>query len=368
MRWTAWLGVALTGWLSAARAEEPPGQRTATITAPEAEVRAGAGDSNQLYPTNRLLRGERVTVVRELEGGWLAIKPPKGSFSWINSRFVRREGNTMTYVVVTDPNSKVPVLLGSNIRTDKPTVEGCKVMRGTLVRSIGAMRLADDGYWLPIEPPPAEVRYLRANDVAPKGSDVASGVPSPLAPQPLTPEVSGPPGFTPSTPPAAPPAAPAATNGPHPLWTRGLQEEQAGRYLEAVRLYKQLGAEVAASDHALSVQAFNRAQNLEDALNRRPPSRPLAGQPTSTTSRMTPQAQMATSPAGWLRRAGRTLDYSTLFVLEDSRGKPILYATAQQGYSLDVYANQNVVLIGPQQFRHDLRATHMTVMQIKPLR
>lgn len=367
MRWTAWLGVALTGCLSAARAEEPPGQRTATITAPEAEVRAGAGDSNQLYPTNRLLRGERVIVVRELEGGWLAIKPPKGSFSWINSRFVQRSGTTMTYVVVADPNSKVPVLLGSNIRTDKPTVEGSKVSRGTLVRAIGAMRLADDGYWLPIEPPAAEVRYLRAVDVAPKGNDVAVSPGAP-PPQPITPDVAGPPGFTPSTPPAAPPTAPTTTSGPHPLWTRGLQEEQAGRYLEAVRLYKQLGTEVAASDHALSVQAFNRAQNLEDALNRRPPSRPLAGQPTSTTSRMTPQAQMATSPAGWLRRAGRTLDYSTLFVLEDSRGLPILYATAQQGYSLDVYADRNVVLIGPQQFRNDLRAKHMTVMQIKPLR
>ena len=71
--------------------------------------------------------------------------------------------------------------------------------------------------------------------------------------------------------------------------------------------------------------------------------------------------------ASWLRRAGRCIDYSTMYVLENSQGIPILYATAQTGYSLETYMNRNVELIGVRQFRSDLRAYHMTVMQVHPL-
>src|SRR5206468_2269930 len=153
-------------------------------------------------------------------------------------------------------------------KTDKPTVEGAKVERGTQLRVIGPLRPADDGYYLPVEPPATEVRYVRREAVVRKGSENTAGAP---------------PAPTPGSDPAAPPAPPGFS-GP-----------------------------------------------------------------------------------GWLRRAGRTLDYNTLYVLENSRGVPILYATAQPGYSLDVYANQNVELLGTQQYRGDLRAYHMTVMQIRPL-
>jgi hypothetical protein len=76
---------------------------------------------------------------------------------------------------------------------------------------------------------------------------------------------------------------------------------------------------------------------------------------------------MESSGPGRLKRVGQTLDASPLYILENSRGVPILYATAQPGYSLDVYVNRNVELIGPRQLRPDLRAYHMVVRQVKPL-
>src|SRR4051794_8899708 len=60
----------------------------AVITQADAEVRSGPGAEASLYPTNRLQRGQRVEVVKELPGGWLEIKPPAGSFSWVNTRFI----------------------------------------------------------------------------------------------------------------------------------------------------------------------------------------------------------------------------------------------------------------------------------------
>ena len=55
-------------------------------------------------------------------------------------------------------------------------------------------------------------------------------------------------------------------------------------------------------------------------------------------------------------------------MLENSQGLPILYAVAQTGYTLAPYENRNVDLIGVRQYRGDMRAYQMTVMQVQPLR
>jgi hypothetical protein len=265
---------------------------------------------------------------------------------------------------------KVPVLLGSTVKADKPTVEGAKVNRGTQLRAIGAMRPAEDGSWLPVQPPPGELRYIRAESVSRKPND---NVAAPAAP----PGLPTPPG---AFPPAAPPGPPSATaaaaegkTGGNDLATRAQQAEQAGRYAEAIQLYRQLGAETANSNHALSVEAYNRAQWLADRTQANPPSSQGndGRNPAATTSRQTPApttpAGWTNSGPGWLRRAGRCIDYNTMYVLENSQGMPVLYATAQTGYSLETYLNRNVELIGVRQFRSDLRAYHMTVMQVHPL-
>src|SRR5262245_30441625 len=51
-------------------------------------------------PTGRLRRGDRVVVLGEEAGGWLAIRPPAGSFSWIESRAIRPLGGDRARVEV----------------------------------------------------------------------------------------------------------------------------------------------------------------------------------------------------------------------------------------------------------------------------
>jgi hypothetical protein len=170
-------------------------------------------------------------------------------------------------------------------------------------------------------------------------------------------------------------SAAAASN---PLWQQAEQAEKAGNYAEAVRLYQQFGREVANTNHALSVQALNRAQYLTDALQGR---RRLTPHPRGTDSRYPAPGRIApsvagapTAPAGYvnsgpgrLRRAHRCVDYRVGWVLENSRGIPIVYAVPMPGHRLDEYANENVELIGTQQFRNDLRAYLMTVYQVRRL-
>lgn len=338
----------------------------ATVSAFEAEVRSGAGSSLQLYPTNRLRKGDRVEVVKELEGGWLAIKPPPGSFSWVNSRFVQQivPGKAM-WMVVAAPDARVPLLLGSDVRTDKPTVEGARVTRGTQLQAVGPMRDADDGRWLPVAPPPSEVRYIRAEavsraagaPVAPPGSSANLGNPRPDA------------------------SARTAADSPatDPRWHRASEAEKAGRQDEAILLYRQLGKDLAKTDNALSLQALNRAYMLEQSRGGRVAARPPLGAEARYTPPPPPGNAGATPPAvalpaGWvssgpgrLSRTGSNLDSQRLYTLLNSQGRPILYVIAQPGYSLEQYADHNLEVYGTRIYRNDLRAYLLTAMQVKPL-
>src|SRR5882672_3988268 len=78
----------LAGALTAAlhAAEESP--YAAYVIVDQAEVVAGPG--HRFYTTDRLPRGALVEVYREEASGWLAIRPPEGSFSWVPAEFIER--------------------------------------------------------------------------------------------------------------------------------------------------------------------------------------------------------------------------------------------------------------------------------------
>ena len=55
----------------------------AYVTAAEVYVRSGPGRT--FYPTDKLHTGDQVEVYRHDPGGWCAIRPPEGSFSWVSA-------------------------------------------------------------------------------------------------------------------------------------------------------------------------------------------------------------------------------------------------------------------------------------------
>ena len=62
---------------------------TAYVTADDVYVRSGPGQS--YYPTDKLKPGQQVEVYRHDPGGWYAIKPPEGSFTWVSGRYLKPE-------------------------------------------------------------------------------------------------------------------------------------------------------------------------------------------------------------------------------------------------------------------------------------
>jgi uncharacterized protein YgiM (DUF1202 family) len=383
------LGAALGAHAQAVRQER-------TITVPEVDVRSGA--SLKFYPTNKLRQGDRVRVVDEKEGGWLAIEPPVGSYSWINTRFIDRQPNAHTAVI------KVPdaeVLVGSALIPNEPSVESGKLPIGALVVIIDERTATkNDGTWLPIQPPPQEVRYIPVTAVAnvPAVQQMSSTVASPTAPSPASAD---------------------------PLLTQAEQAERAGNLAGAKALYLQLSSQT--QDQNLRLLCYNRAQAIQDRLQAttasayppvapaqaynpyagrvvpNPATAPVQSAPTGTgwtpqaTSQYTyrpdqpaypamqPPAPANPAPAtyapppvptgpqvrwsdpGFLRRSYLTVDGKPTFVLESSAGTVHLYVTAQAGVNLEPYVNRNVNLYGPMIYYGPVKSNYMVVQQVQPL-
>ncbi|MCS6852161.1 MAG: SH3 domain-containing protein, partial [Gemmataceae bacterium] len=300
------------------------------VVVPEVEIRSGP--SSKFYPTAKVRQGDRLKVLREekdSEGNdWLAIEPPPGSFSWINGRFVERTGRSA--VVVGD---RVPVLVGSSLTGDKPTVQQATLTRGTQLIILGDAHITDEGKWWPIQPHPPEVRYIPKSAVQVQPASV----------QPTYTTASSSPSNT------------AGGVSADPLWLQAQQAEQAGNRALAEELYTQLARTT--PDHSLAMLCYNRIQHLRDGQrvstppNYQPnqpsvatygdprlvpapsqsglyqsqyPARPVP--PPAVTPAPTPLPYQSSGP-GRLFRAGFFVDGKQAYVLESNHNQPRLYVT-----------------------------------------
>ena len=92
--------LALLLWLVAGpalcRAELQP-HYAAEMVGAGVDVRSGPGCG--YYATMKLQPGAEVEVYRHDPGGWCAIRPPAGSFSWVSGDFLRPAENDLAEVI-----------------------------------------------------------------------------------------------------------------------------------------------------------------------------------------------------------------------------------------------------------------------------
>jgi hypothetical protein len=347
---------------SANAVEAPPDVRTVIV--PQAQVWCGPSMNDGLYPTNVLRRGDRVQVESKLDSGWLAIRPPAGSFSWINNRHVKPVvPKYSNYVVIAE--NYVPVWIGSSLKRERPTKISLKLSQGAQVRVIGRAMTDEEGTWLPIEPPPSEVRYIRKELVS-----------KPAAAPPRTPATS------------AKPVVPLRTPDGDTLWRDAEKAENAGRIADAVRLYKLAGDANSSVNPARSEEAYRRAHWYEQAQAnaRRPPAasvyttaanpayagvfQPIGGaQPGAASGQLV--STPASSPAGVCYRGRLHPAYQNevnrRYHLLDNRGSPILSVVAGPGVDLSSYADRNVELWGQTSWDMDRRNYLLTVSHVQEM-
>ena len=134
------------------------------------QLHSGPGDDH--YATDELRRGDEVEVHRRAEGGWLAIRPPAASFSWVSQRDVKVTGDVGEIV-----GTAAVSWIGSSVGDVSDHLWLIKLVRGESVVVIGKerRRVHADGksdVYYKIAPPAGEFRWVHEDDVVREKSEL----------------------------------------------------------------------------------------------------------------------------------------------------------------------------------------------------
>jgi hypothetical protein len=135
------------------------------VAVENAEVVAGPGQ--RFYATDRLTRGTQVEVYREEASGWLAIRPPDGSFSWVPAEFIERSPDDRDVGRVKDATQAWIGTAAEQVSEHRPQVT---LKTGELVQILGEKSVTGKSgqeiKWLKISPPAGEFRWIHLRDVS----------------------------------------------------------------------------------------------------------------------------------------------------------------------------------------------------------
>jgi hypothetical protein len=149
---------------------------TAFVESDEVYIRSGPADT--YYPVLKLPRGAKVEVYRHDPGGWYAIRPPEGSFSWISGEFIE-PGNDNLGIV---KGERVVARVGSAFSDVRDVIQ-VRLDRGEEVEILEAKRFGSGPgaqTWYKIAPPAGEFRWVAGKFVV---RDLPVAVPRERGPQ-----------------------------------------------------------------------------------------------------------------------------------------------------------------------------------------
>ncbi len=127
-----------------------------------------ASPSHESYKTGTLPRGDEVEIYFRNADGFCAIRPPQGSFSWINAKFVD-EANPSTGIVRSASQKAVPSRVGGPSPASSSIVQvGLK--DGQKIKLYGQKTLEDGSAWYQIAPPRGEFRWIHESSLVPTGA------------------------------------------------------------------------------------------------------------------------------------------------------------------------------------------------------
>jgi hypothetical protein len=146
-----------TGW-QAEQANAASDQVPFTVYTNSSDVYIRSGPGKNYYPTDKLAQGEPLEVYRQDPGGWYAIRPPQGSFSWVPADAIKPLGDHLA-VVEKDHTTCYVGTRFSNARD----VHQVRLDKGEQVEILDIKQVGDGPEaqsWCEIAPPSGEFRWV----------------------------------------------------------------------------------------------------------------------------------------------------------------------------------------------------------------
>jgi len=136
--------------------------------------------SDDAYPTAVLPPQTELQVWRHDPNGWLAVRPPPGSFSLIEAKHLQTTTDPNVYAVTTD---RAKAWVGTEVDDDHTPIWQVRLQRNERVAVISSLIIQEEGgeqTWYQIEPPAGEFRWVHQDDLRP--GSVAYRAPSRRSP------------------------------------------------------------------------------------------------------------------------------------------------------------------------------------------
>lgn len=154
----------MVGCVEHVGAQEPQFPYEVVVADRTASIYSGPGDVH--YVCDRLAIGRRLEVYRHDPDGWLAVRPPAGSFSLVPTDAVSRTGEAgIGQIRIEGTKAWVGTRLAN---PDRPLWQ-VRLRKGERVEVVGQLTApGTDGQsidWLRISPPAGEFRWVQARDV-----------------------------------------------------------------------------------------------------------------------------------------------------------------------------------------------------------
>jgi hypothetical protein len=156
-------------------------QRTAIRSAP----------SDEAYATDFLAPNTRLQVWRHDPNGWLAIRPPVGSFALIEAKNCSPTNNPDVFTVSVD---RTKAWVGTRVDDEHSPISQVRLKQGEPIAVISSLIIEEPSgpqTWYQIEPPSGEFRWVHVDDLRSPGPGSAGTTrrpqPSDLAGRPQRP-------------------------------------------------------------------------------------------------------------------------------------------------------------------------------------
>ena len=133
----------------------------AVVTTPETYLRSGPG--GDYYATNVVTAGQTLEVYYVIDNQWCAVRPPKGSFTWVDARNIRLNDKRIGEVLINGVNARVGSDLGNMCGAIQVVLDrGEKVF---VLERIETPNDIDTPVWYKIAPPAGEFRFAQIREL-----------------------------------------------------------------------------------------------------------------------------------------------------------------------------------------------------------